>query len=123
MWALRTDLELWAQKSVASKQDIASIHGRLSFVVQVAKPGTIFLHWMVEEMQTVQGMDDRIFLSAKFLVEVHWWWDLLPEWSGVSLILDQQWTANADFDLWTDALGAGFGAYWNGAYLLGEFAE
>ncbi len=42
--ALKTDLELWAWKLVASKQDIASIHGRLSFVAQVAKPGRIFLH-------------------------------------------------------------------------------
>ncbi len=41
---LRTDLEHWAQESTALKQDIASIHGRLSFVAHVAKPGRIFLH-------------------------------------------------------------------------------
>ncbi len=113
LWALRMDLELWAQKSVASKQDIASIHGRLSFVAQVAKPGRIFLRCMVEEMQMVHEMDNRVPLSAEFLAEVCWWRDLLPEWNGVSLIPDQQWTANADFDLWTDASMAGFGAYWN----------
>ncbi len=96
---LRIDLELWAQKSVASKRDIALIHGWLSFVAQVAKPGRIFLHHMVEEMQSVQEMDDQVSLSAKFLAEVHWWRDLLPEWNGVSPIPDQQWTVNADFDL------------------------
>ncbi len=48
--ALTTNLELWAQKSVASKRDIASIHGRLSFVAQVSKLGRIFLRRMVEEM-------------------------------------------------------------------------
>ncbi len=75
--SLRRDLELWAQKSAASKQDITSIHGRLSFMAQVAKPGRIFLHCMVEEMQVVQEMDDRVSLSAEFLAEVHWWRDLL----------------------------------------------
>ncbi len=67
--SLRTDLELWAQKSVALKQDITSIHGQLSFVAQVAKPGRIFLCHMVEEMQTVQQMDDHVSLSAKFLAK------------------------------------------------------
>ncbi len=68
-------------------------------------------------------MDDRISLSAEFLAKVCWWCNLLPEWNGVSLIPEQQWTANVDFNLWTDASGAGFGAYWNGEYLLGEFME
>ncbi len=88
--ALRTDLELWAQKSVASKRVIASIHGWLSFVAQVAKLGRIFLHRMVKEMQSVQEMNDLVSLSAEFLAEVRWWRDLLPEWNGVSLIPDQQ---------------------------------
>ncbi len=79
------------------------IHGQLSFVAQVAKPGRIFLHHMVEEMQTVQDMDDHVSLSAEFLAELHWWCNLLPEWNGVSLIPDQEWTAKADFSLWTDA--------------------
>ncbi len=55
-------------------------------------------------------MDKSISLSADFLSEVHWWRNLLPRWDGVSLISDQQWTANADFNLWTDASGMGFAA-------------
>ncbi len=53
---------------------------------------------MVEEMQKVQGMDGHISLSAEFLAEVRWWCNLLPQWNGVSLIPDQQWTANVDFN-------------------------
>ncbi len=75
---------------------------------------------MVEEMQKVTNMDENISLSADFLSEVCWWCNPLPEWNGVSLIPDQQWTANADFNLWMDASGMGFGAYWDGKYLDGR---
>ncbi len=78
---------------------------------------------MVEEMQKVHDMDEQVSLSAGFLAEVHWWHHLLPEWNGISLIYDQYWTANADFRLWADASGGGFGTYWDGAYLLAEFSD
>ncbi len=121
--ALSAELQTWANRSATTKREIASLHGQLSFVAQVAKPGWIFLQCMVEEMQKATGMDESISLSADFLSEVRWWRDLLPEWNGVSLIPDQQWTSNADFNLWTDASGMGFGAYWDGDYLMGKFSD
>ncbi len=116
---LNTNLQLWSRCQIDSKHKIASLHGCLSFVAQVAKPGWVFLHWIVDEMQKVHDMDDQITLSSNFLAEVHWWCSLLLEWNGVSLIYEDQWTANANFNLWTDASGIGFGAYWDSAYLLG----
>ncbi len=74
-------------------------------------------------MNKVSDMEACIPLSADFMAEVHWWHDLLPKWNGISLIYDQHWTANADFKLWTDASGAGFGAYWDGAHLSDEFSS
>ncbi len=43
----------------------------------------------------------------------------------MSLTYEDQWTANANFNfnLWTDASGTGFEAYWDSAYLLGEFSD
>ncbi len=78
---------------------------------------------MVEEMQKVHDMDEQICLLAGFLAEVRWWHHLLPEWNGISVIYNQCWTANADFKLWTDASGGGFGTYWDGDYLLAEFSD
>ncbi len=78
---------------------------------------------MVEQMQEVQHMDEQISLLAEFAAEVQQWHNLLPVWNGVSLIPEEQWTANANFNLWTDASVAGFGAFWDGDYLLGEFTE
>ncbi len=121
--ALSTDLQLWSGHQVASKHEITSLHGRLSFVAQVAKPGRVFLHRIMDEMQKVHDMDDQITLSSDFLAEVRWWSRLLAEWNGVSLIYEDQWIAKANFNLWTNASGIGFGAYWDSAYLLGEFSD
>ncbi len=95
----------------------------MSFVAQVAKPGWVFLRRIVDEMQKVHDMDDQITFSSDFLAEVHWRSSLLVEWNGVSLIYEHQWTANANFNLWTDASGTGFGTYWDSACLLGEFSD
>ncbi len=68
--ALSTDLQLWSRRQVASKREIASLHGCLSFVAQVAKPGQVFLHRIVDKMQKVHDIDDRITLSSDFLAKV-----------------------------------------------------
>ncbi len=47
----------------------------------------------------------------------------MPEWNGVSVIPEFQWISNADFDLFTDASGTGFGACWQGAWLMGRFTD
>ncbi len=61
--ALSTELQAWAKRSVTSKREIASLHGQLSFVTQVAKPGQIILS-PVEEMQKVTDVDEGISLSV-----------------------------------------------------------
>ncbi len=88
----------WRDHSKASKQEIASLHGHLSFITCVVKPGQIFLHRVVEEMECVSSPDDLIELSAEFHTELDWWRQFLPEWNGICVIPKFQWTSNADFD-------------------------
>ncbi len=121
--SLSEDLAAWDKRRTASIREIASLHGRLSFIAQVVKPGRIFLRRFVEEMKRSTNFDAVVTLSAEFHAELRWWLELLPNWNGVTLIPEEKWISNADFELWTDALGMGFGAYWQGAYLLGEFSD
>ncbi len=109
--ALSTDLQLWSRRQVTSEHEIASLHGRLSFVAQVAKPGWVFLRGTGDETQEVCDTDGQLRVLRNFRVEVCWWSRLLAEWNGVSLIYEDQWTTN--FNLWTDASGTSFGAYCN----------
>jgi len=119
--AILAELEEWAERTMATKREIASLHGRLSFLARVIKPGRTFLRRVVEEMQQGRRMDEGIGLSAEFHAELRWWRQFLPEWDGVSLISDWRWTENCDMDFWTDASGKGFGAFWDGHWIAGDF--
>ncbi len=68
-------------------------------------------------------MESWVQLLEEFFSELDWWIQLLPEWNGVSVIPEFQWVSNADFDLFADACGFGFGACWQGAWLAGEFTD
>ncbi len=39
------------------------------------------------------------------------------------VIPEFQWTSNVDFELFMDACGSGFGAFWQGAWFTGEFTD
>ncbi len=117
------DLLEWRQHSWAPVKDIASLHGQLSFVTCLVKPGRIFLQHVLEEMQWGQTMESQIPLSEEIFAELDWWIQLLPQWNGVSVIPEFQWVSNVHFDLITDACGTGFGACWQGAWLAGEFTD
>jgi len=56
-------------------------------------------------------------------LDLVWWLDFLPSWSGTSLILESQWTNSLTMNLYTDALGSdGWGAYWNGRWLQAHWS-
>ncbi len=116
-------LVAWKGRSRASKREIASLHRHLSFIARVVKPGRIFLHRVVEEMESISNSDDFIELSAEFHTELDWWRQFLPEWNGICMIPEFQWTSNADFDLFMDASGSGFGGFWQGAWFSGQFTD
>ena len=54
---------------------------------------------------------------------MQWWLDFLPGWSGTSLILESNWTPT-NIQLFTDVSGTnGWGAYWSGKWLQGQWSE
>ncbi len=64
--AIMKDLLEWRQRLRAPVKVIASLHGQLSFITHVVKPGHIFLRCIVGEMQQGQTMESQVQLSAEF---------------------------------------------------------
>ena len=61
---------------------------------------------------------DRLRITQDVKADIQWWLDFLPTWTGVSLLLESDWTSSHSMELYTDACGdIGFGAYWNGQWL------
>ena len=58
------------------------------------------------------------------MTDLSWWHGNLQTWNGKSFFLLEAWTPAAHLQLQTDASGlCGFGAYYNGRWLRGDWQE
>ena len=83
--AVREELEAWENKTSATKKEIQSIVGKLSFMAKCVRPGRLFIARMLE---TLKGCADkgRTELDREFLMDIKWWKEVMPRFNGVSLI-------------------------------------
>ena len=78
---------------------------------------------MIDLITTVARLHHHISLTTDAYLDIHWWIDFLPSWSGTSLILSTRWTPSSALNLFTDASGVhGWGAYWNGRLILSHWS-
>jgi len=70
---------------------------------------------MINLSNTVVQLHCRISLTTEADLDIQWWLEFLPCWSGTSLILNTRWTPSLALNLYTDASRMhGWGAYWDG---------
>ena len=100
-----------------------SLIGKLSFCCKVLPAGHIFLRRLIDLSTTVKKLHHHLPLSADAKLDLQWWLDFLPQWSGKSLILQTSWLPNSAMQLYTDASRTqGWGAYWSGRWLQGHWS-
>jgi len=87
-----------------SQGELASVLGKLSFA-----------------SRCYQHKHYSITLTEEALADLEWWRVLLNEWNGRSFFLQPDWTPSPDFELYTDASGAGWGAYHAGRWMQGKW--
>ena len=110
---IHQELLLWSDRSTASKEQLQSIIGVLSFAAKVVAPGRTFLRRMIDHMKTLPfntASTTQHPLSKSFHLDVQWWRRFLSQWNGVSIIPDTQWTNAEVLSIYTDACVAGYGA-------------
>ena len=111
--AIHTELLLWSDRSTASKEQLQSIVGVLSFAAKVVAPGRTFLRRMIDHSKTLPSntaSTTQYPLSKSFHLDLQWWRRFLTQWNGVSIIPDTQWTPAETLHIYTDACVAGYGA-------------
>jgi len=115
---LMDELRRMKCRSKCTQCELLSLIGKLSFCCKVLPAGQIFLRRMIDLSNTVSHLHHRISLSAEAHLDLQWWLDFLPTWSGTSLILNSRWIPSPAFYLYTDASELhGWGANWNGRWL------
>ena len=112
----------WLSKSVATKRDLLSLIGLLSFAAKVIPPGRTFLRRMIDLATTMASLDTTITLTASFTQDLTWWHDFIDTWNGRSFFMSPKWLPNTALELYTDSSGSiGYGAYFQGHWFNGKW--
>ena len=116
--ALLDELSWMRHRVKCTKRELLSLIGKLSFCCKVVPSGRIFLRRMIDLSNTVTQLHYHISLTTEARLDIQWWLEFLPSWSGTSLILNTRWTPSPALNLYTDASGMhGRGAYWDGRWI------
>ena len=116
--ALLAELNQLYWRRRCKKRELLSLIGKLSFACKVVPSGRIFLRRLIDISTSVEKLHHHLPLTQEAKLDMKWWLDFLPQWSGKSLILESHWTSNASMELFTDASGNdGWGAYWAGRWI------
>jgi hypothetical protein len=117
--SIHEELSLWNERSTASREELQSIIGVLSFAAKVVPTGRTFLRRMIDHLKDLPSNSTNTQqhpLSDSFDRDLQWWRRFLTEWNGVSLIPDCDWTPAHVLEIYTDACvegyGAVFGSHW-----------
>ena len=117
-----TELLEWRKRKTATKRQILSLIGKLTFVSRVVRPGRTFVRRMISLASKVPHLHHRISLTPEFHLDVQWWLQYLPQWNGVSLFPSNHWVSNIDLHLFTDSSDLAAAGYFNGAWFIVPFA-
>jgi hypothetical protein len=115
-------LHNWFTKSSATKTEIQSLIGKLSFVSKCVKQSRIFLSRILVVLRTFSRDRQRITLSTDFKKDIAWWLRFLTQYNGVSFIHRSPWIA-PDSVFSTDACLTGCGGLCGDEYFHTTFPD
>ena len=117
--SLHTELSRWSERTTASREELQSLVGVLSFAAKVVAPGRTFLRRMIDHMKALPADSDATTqhpLSNTFDLDLQWWRQFLTKWNGVCIVPDVNWSLAHTLAIYTDACvdgyGAVFGSHW-----------
>ena len=91
---LLSDLQQFIHRHKCCKRELLSLIGKLSFACKVVPAGRIFLRRLIDKSTTVSWLRDRLRITQDVKADIQWWLDFLPTWTGVSLLLESDWTSS-----------------------------
>ena len=120
---LLSALQSMIERRKCTKQQLLSLIGKLSFACKVVPAGRIFLRRLIDLSCSVSRIHHHIRLTKEARLDMYWWFNFLPQWSGTSCILETEWITTPSMNLYTDASGTlGWGAYWSGRWLQAHWS-
>ena len=82
-----TMLQSWHK---CTKRELLSLIGKLSFSCKILPDGRIFLCRLIDLATIVKHLHRHIRITTNARLDMRWWLNFLPSWSGK--ILESHWT-------------------------------
>ncbi|GAV04502.1 hypothetical protein RvY_14771 [Ramazzottius varieornatus] len=99
-------LSTFKDRHKATKREILSLAGKLSWCTTCISAGRIFLRRILDLAMKARRLGHQLKLSPGFFDDLQWWTDFLPLWNGKASFLQPYWTEPHSLDLYTDAAGS-----------------
>lgn len=115
-------LRQWLHKTKATKRELQSLLGKLSFVSKCVKNSRIFLMRIIDLLKRLKNNHHRVSLNKEFRKDISWWLDFVAVYNGVSIISDASWSA-PDCVFATDACLTGCGGICGSSVFHAPFPE
>ena len=101
-------LGTWSIKRSATKTELQSLVGKLSFISKCIRQSRLFLSRILALLRTLKRNSHRTRLTGEFRKDIAWWLRFMRSYNGVSLISSLTWMA-PDTVFSTDACLSGCG--------------
>lgn len=105
-------LHAFSTKRRASRKQLETLCGKLSWAAQVITGGRTFLRRIIDLKDSVHHNHHKILLSEEFHADLDWWLSFLRTFNGTRLIQDPKPITSIQ----TDACNTGAGGYYDGDY-------
>ena len=110
--SLRLELGEFLQRRRASKRQLQSIAGKLSWAAGVVKGGRVFLRRIFDQINFLKRASHKTLISPEMRNDFLWWSNFLQTFNGKSTALDKQPFYGVFTDACDDAAGGSFGSDW-----------
>jgi len=108
-------VDTWLSKRSATKQQLQSLIGKLSFVARCVFSSRLFLSRLINQLSKLQSQNHFFKINAQFRKDLLWWQACIAAFNGVSFIPDMGWSA-PDLKMSTDACLTGIGGWVPGQF-------
>ena len=76
---------------------------------------------MIELSKHTRHLHHHLKINNECKLDIAWRLEYLPKWNGISIFYDDVWSNNDKLHLWTDASNAGYGAYFQGQWIMQSY--
>ena len=118
-------LSLWEKKTFASVRQLQSLAGKLNWACKVVRPGRSFLRRIIDHTTSLGTLtpSTEVKIPSSVYLDIRWWSRFAPEWNGVSLLYEKEWTDATKIEMYTDACKQGYGARYGNRWIAGEWSK